>query len=73
MKIWPDPVADKKGMAYSGSKVADARKGAWTATTGVGTYYGRAMKNPVGRMRDSSVGMRPVSRKQLGTKPRSVV
>ena len=40
---------------------------------GMGDYYGRAMKNPVGRMRDSSVGFIPVSKKQLKTPPRGVV
>jgi hypothetical protein len=40
---------------------------------GMGSYYGRAMKNPFGRMRDSSVGFRPVTKKQLGKPPKSVV
>jgi len=60
-------------MAYKGSKVADARSGAWVYTGGVGDYYGQAMKNPVGKIRDDTVGYRPVSPKQLGTKPKSVV
>jgi len=44
-------------------------------THGMGDYYGRASKNPVGKIRDgsSTMGFRPVNRKQLGTKPRSVV
>lgn len=41
---------------------------------GMGDYYGTGAKAPVGSMRGhSSVGYRPVSRKQLGTKPKSVV
>ncbi len=41
---------------------------------GSGDYYGRAAKNPQGKIRDvSTVGVRPVTKKQLGTKPRSVV
>jgi hypothetical protein len=38
---------------------------------GMGDYYGRAMKAPVGRMRDHSVGYRPVSMKSLRTPPRT--
>jgi hypothetical protein len=40
---------------------------------GMGDYYGTAAKNPQGRMRGDSLGYRPVSRKQLGTPPKSVV
>jgi hypothetical protein len=43
------------------------------ASTGMGTYYGTGIKNPVGRMRSDSIGIRPVNRKQLGTPPKSVV
>ena len=39
----------------------------------MGYYYGTAMKNPVGKMRGDSLGYRPVSKKQLGTPPTSVV
>jgi len=39
----------------------------------MGDYYGTAKKNPQGRMRGDSLGYRPVSRKQLGTAPKSVV
>lgn len=50
-------------------------KEAHTASTkkGMGDYYGTGVKNPMGRMRDSSVGFIPVSKKQLGTAPKSVV
>ncbi len=40
---------------------------------GMGDYYGTGMKNPQGRKRGDSIGIRPVSRKQLGTPPKSVV
>ena len=41
---------------------------------GMGNYYGTAAKQPLGKVRSgSTVGYRPVSKKQLGTKPRSVV
>lgn len=40
---------------------------------GMGDYYGTGIKNSQGRMRGDSVGYRPVSRKQLGTPPKSVV
>lgn len=38
-----------------------------------GDYYGTGFKAKIGKMRDSSVGYRPVTRKQLGTPPKSVV
>ena len=40
---------------------------------GMGDYYGRAMKAPIGKMRSDSVGMRPVTKKGLKTPPTSVV
>jgi hypothetical protein len=42
-------------------------------TAPMGTYYGTGIKNPQGKMRNDSIGYRPVSRKQLGTPPKSVV
>lgn len=48
---------------------------AHTAPTkyGMGDYYGTGYKNPIGKIRDQSVGYRPVTREQLGTPPRGVV
>jgi hypothetical protein len=43
------------------------------ASTAMGDYYGTGFKNPVGKMRGDSIGIRPVSRKQLGTPPKSIV
>jgi hypothetical protein len=40
---------------------------------GMGDYYGTGSKAPVGKIRDATVGFRPVSKRQLGTKPKSVV
>jgi hypothetical protein len=40
---------------------------------GMGMYYGTGLKNPQGKMRGDSLGYRPVSHKQLGTPPKSVV
>lgn len=40
---------------------------------GMGFYYGRASRNPMGKLRSDTVGYAPVSKKQLGTPPRSVV
>lgn len=53
------------------SKKAEAH----TAPTkyGMGDYYGRAYKAPLGRVRSNTVGYRPVTRKQMGTPPKSVV
>ena len=39
---------------------------------GMGDYYGTSMKAPMGKMRDSSVGYRPVNSKQLKTKPKNL-
>ena len=40
---------------------------------GMGDYYGTGFKAPIGRMRSDSVGYRPVTKKKLGTPPKSVV
>ena len=40
---------------------------------GMGDYYGTGLKAKIGRVRSDSVGYRPVTRKQLGTPPKSVV
>ena len=40
---------------------------------GMGFYYGRASKNPMGKLRSDTLGYLPVSKKQLGTPPKSVV
>lgn len=42
-------------------------------TKGMGDYYGTGKKNSVGKMRSGSVGITPVSKKKLGTPPKSVV
>lgn len=40
---------------------------------GMGFYYGRAAKNPMGKLRSDTLGYRPVSRRQLGIPPKSTV
>ena len=39
---------------------------------GSGDYYGTAIKQKVGRMREDSMGMMPVNRQKLGKPPRSL-
>lgn len=40
---------------------------------GMGIYYGRAYRNPMGKLRSDALGYKPVSKKQMGTPPTSVV
>lgn len=40
--------------------------------TGMGNYYGTGFKSKIGKVRDSTVGYRPVSREQMGTSPKSL-
>jgi hypothetical protein len=48
---------------------------AHTANTkyGMGDNYGTGIKAKLGKMREDSVGMATLSKKQLGTAPKSVV
>jgi len=39
---------------------------------GHGDYYGTAIKNKVGRMREDSMGMTPVEKSRLNTPPKRV-
>ena len=39
---------------------------------GTGDYYGTAIKNKVGRMRDDSMGMTPVQKNKLGNPPKRI-
>lgn len=39
---------------------------------GMGDHYGTGSKNPVGRMRSDSVGIRPVNKKQIKNPPKSL-
>jgi hypothetical protein len=50
------------------------RREAHTAPTkfGMGDYYGTSHKNPIGKVRDATVGYRPVTRKQMGTPPKNL-
>lgn len=49
--------------------MADQRAG---PAVGAGTYWGTGVKNPQGRMRDSSVGYRPVSPSQMSKPPKKL-
>lgn len=40
---------------------------------GMGMYWGTGLKNPIGRLRDDTLGYRPVSKEQMGTPPTQVV
>lgn len=40
--------------------------------TGLGTYYGTGVRNPMGRIRSSSMGYEPPSSKQVGVPPKSL-
>ena len=40
---------------------------------GMGNNYGTGAKAPVGKIRSATVGFKPVTKKQLGTPPKSVV
>ena len=40
---------------------------------GMGTYYGRAERNPTGKLRDDTLGYVPMTKKKLGTAPKSLV
>lgn len=39
---------------------------------GMGDYYGTGMKQPMGKVRDATVGSIPVDRGQLKTPPKSL-
>lgn len=56
-------------------KKAKGYKEAHSANTkfGMGDYYGSGVRAKLGSMRDDSVGMAKLSKKQIGTPPKSVV
>lgn len=67
-------MAVKKIKNFMGRGVADNTSGRTPGEhQGMGYYYGRAMKNPMGKMRGDSIGYIPVSKKRLGTPPKNVV
>lgn len=64
----------KKVKNFLGRGVDDGSSGRTPKESqGMGMYWGSGIKNPMGKMRSDSVGYRPVSKKQLGTPPKSVV
>lgn len=68
------PKIKKANFMGAGSKVASNDSGLVpNEHLGMGNYYGRAHKNPMGAMRDDTLGYIPVSKKQLGTPPKNLV
>jgi hypothetical protein len=61
--------AIKKPWEFDASN-ADQRAGPSAAA---GDYYGTGVRNPIGRLRDDTMGYRPATKKQLGKPPKSVV
>jgi hypothetical protein len=67
-------VKTKKAKNFRGRGVASNDSGLVpNENPGMGIYYGRAMRNPMGKMRGDSIGYIPVSKKRLGTPPKSLV
>lgn len=64
----------RSSVKVPGNKAKNHEAHTAPAKFGMGTNYGRGMKAPLGRTRDSSTpGYRPVKKKQLGKPPKSVV
>jgi len=61
-----------KSVKTPGNKVKNHEAHTAPRKFGMGDYYGTGYKNPTGKMRDDSVGYRPVSRKQMGKPPKSL-
>ena len=73
MKPLKPTYAGKKKFIGIGAGVMDDKSGVTpNEGTPMGTFYGTGVKNPQGRMRDASVGYRPVSKTQLGTPPKNL-
>lgn len=56
------------------SKTPVASYQAHTAKTkfGMGSNYGTGVKQPIGKVRAGTVGMKPVSKKQLSSPPKTL-
>ena len=39
---------------------------------GMGDNYGTGLKNPLGKLREDTQGYKPVSKRQMGTPPKSL-
>ena len=64
----------KKANFIGGRGVMDSNSGLTPKEhQGMGNYYGRAYRNPMGKMRSDTLGYIPISKKRLGTPPKSVV
>ena len=69
-----DPRSGSLGSTNGLGSPKGKRTEAHTAPTkyGMGDYYGTGQKNPIGRVRDATVGFRPVNRKQMAKPPKSL-
>ena len=57
------------------TKASKKSSGDWHVShtsMGMGDYYGTGVKQPLGKMRSSTVGMTPASPKKLKTPPKSL-
>lgn len=71
MKMIPDTAQKVIGNKSGKTKHREAHSA--NTKYGMGDYYGTGFKAPIGRMRDDSVGMRPVPKGKIGIPPKSVV
>lgn len=55
------------------SKTKNAEAHTKPTRFGMGDYYGTGFKAPVGKLRSDTIGIKPVTKKQLGIPPKSVV
>lgn len=64
----------KANFMGAGAKVASEDGGfVPNDNPGMGIYYGRGLRNPMGKMRGDSLGYIPATKKQLGTPPKTIV
>lgn len=64
-----------KGICVDIKKTKLKRTKEWHASNskiGTGDYYGRAIKNPVGRIRDNSMGYQSMNPKSLKKPPKAL-
>jgi hypothetical protein len=65
----------KSKPAHNGSKKGGSFGGDWHVShtsMGMGDYYGTGVKAKIGKVIEGQ-GMKPLSKKQMGTPPKSVV
>lgn len=68
------PKIKKASNFYGGRGVASHDSGLVPHEhLGMGRYYGTAHRNPMGNMRDDTLGYIPLSKKKLGSPPKNLV